>query len=61
MEENKTVPYETSNSKQVITKKKNKENNRVFLVLIGVLLLLGMYAYDKILWKFWSFIELIIK
>lgn len=61
MEENKTVPYETLNSKQVITKKNNKENNRVFLVLIGVLLLLGMYAYDKILWKFWSFIELIIK
>ncbi|MDF2678130.1 MAG: hypothetical protein K0Q97_2470 [Bacillota bacterium] len=59
MEENKTVPYENSN--QVNTKKNNKENNRVFLVLIGVLLLIGMYGYNKILWKFWSFIELIIK
>lgn len=61
MEENKTVPSENSNSNQVNKKKNDKENNKVFLVLIGVVLLIGMYAYDKILWRFWSFVELIIK
>lgn len=49
MEDNKELREEKN--------KKEKSNNKIFLFLIGLLLVAVMYGYDKILWKLWGIIE----